>query len=98
MEARIGSAGSWASPHLIQVHRGLEITDEQRARFVELYTEALDESDLPKDEDFREAVRSHVEFGTGVAQQNSHAKTDRELHPLREVPRWDWPGDHDDDR
>lgn len=82
--------------HLIGVHRNLKITDEQRGRFVELYMEALDESDLPNDPDFREAVRSHVEFGTRVAQQNSHAKTDAELHPLREVPRWDWPGDQDD--
>ena len=81
---------------LIRVHRQLEITDEQRARFVELYMEALDESELPKDQGFREAVRSHVEFGTGVAQQNSHAKTDAELHPLRELPQWDWPGDRDD--
>ena len=39
---------------------------------------------------------AHVEFGTRVAQQNSHAETDAELHPLREVPRWEWPGDQDD--
>jgi hemoglobin len=25
--------------------------------------------------------------------QNSHAETDDQLHPLREVPRWTWPGD-----
>jgi hemoglobin len=79
--------------HLIDVHRGLQITDGQRARFVELYLQALDESDLPNDEPFREAVRSHVEFGTHVAQQNSRAQTDDELHPLREVPRWTWDGD-----
>jgi hemoglobin len=35
-------------------------------------------------------VRSHVEFGSRVAQQNSRARTDEELHPLREVPHWDW--------
>lgn len=37
--------------------------------------------------------REHVEFGSQVAMQNSHATTDDELHPLREVPRWTWPGD-----
>ena len=41
----------------------------------------------------REAVREHVEFGSRVATQNSHAATDDELHPLREVPRWTWAGD-----
>jgi hemoglobin len=79
--------------HLIDVHRGLEITEEQRLRFVELYRAALDAAGLPDDAPFREAVLEHVEFGTQVAKQNSHAKTDDELHPLREVPRWNWSGD-----
>ncbi|WP_189188925.1 group II truncated hemoglobin [Streptomyces albiflavescens] len=76
--------------HIIEVHRGLRITDEQRDRFVQVYLESLDEADLPDDEPFRAAVRSHVEFGSRVAQQNSRAETDEELHPLREVPHWDW--------
>ena len=79
--------------HLIAVHRGLKITEEQRQRFVELYVAALDASGLPDDDDFRAAVLEHVDFGTRVAMQNSHAVTDDELHPLREVPRWTWPGD-----
>jgi len=54
---------------------------------------ALDASGMPDDEAFREAVREHVEFGSRVATQNSHAATDDELHPLREVPRWTWAGD-----
>jgi hemoglobin len=79
--------------HLIAVHRGLQITEEQRLRFVELYLAALDAAGMPDDAPFREAVREHVEFGTQVAKQNSHAKSDDELHPLREVPRWTWSGD-----
>jgi hemoglobin len=79
--------------HLIDVHRGLRISEEQRTRFVELYLRALDESDLPRDSEFRTAVREHVEFGTRVAMQNSHAESDEALHPLREVPRWTWAGD-----
>ena len=79
--------------HLIDVHRGLKITDGQRRRFIELYLAALDAVGMPDDAPFREAVREHVEFGTAVAQQNSHATTDAELHPLREVPHWTWAGD-----
>jgi hemoglobin len=79
--------------HLIAVHRGLKITEEQRQRFVELYMEALDTTGMPDDQPFREAVRSHVEFGSRVAMQNSHADSDDELHPLREVPHWTWDGD-----
>jgi hemoglobin len=78
-------------PGLIDVHRGLKISEMQRRRFVELYMAAADQAGLPADGPFREALRSHVEFGSQVAVQNSHAETDDQLHPLREVPHWNWP-------
>jgi hemoglobin len=81
--------------HLIAVHRGLKITEEQRQRFVDLYVAALDTAELPSDPVFRDAVREHIEFGSKVALQNSHAERDEDLHPLREVPRWTWAGDQD---
>jgi hemoglobin len=81
--------------HLIAVHRGLKITEEQRQRFVDLYVAALDTAGLPSDPAFRDAVREHIEFGSKVALQNSHAERDEDLHPLREVPRWTWSGDQD---
>jgi hemoglobin len=81
--------------HLIAVHRGLRISEAQRARFVELYLAALDAAGMPDDPAFRDAVREHVEFGSHVAMQNSHAATDDELYPLRDVPRWTWAGDDD---
>jgi hemoglobin len=76
--------------YIVDVHRHLKITDEQRDRFVALYLQALDEAGLPDDEPFREAVRSHVEFGAHVAQQNSWAESEEELHPIRAVPHWEW--------
>ena len=76
--------------YLIDVHRHLNITDEQRDRFISAYLESLDEAGLPTDARFREAVREHVEFGAHVAQQNSQAQVDSELHPIREVPIWTW--------
>ncbi|MCK9877023.1 group II truncated hemoglobin [Frankia sp. AgPm24] len=79
--------------YLIDVHRHLQITDEQRDRFVETYLRALDEAGLPDDAPFRTAVREHIEFGAQVAQQNSWAETDADLHPIREVPHWEWTPD-----
>ena len=79
--------------HLIDVHRDLHITEQQRQRFVELYDEALDDAGMPLDEDFRDAVHEHIDFGTHVAMQNSNAADDSELHPLRAVPRWRWARD-----
>lgn len=76
---------------LIDVHRHLNITETQRQRFVDLYMASVDEAGLPDDAAFRQALREHVEFGTHVAMQNSNARTEAELHPLREVPIWNWP-------
>jgi hemoglobin len=76
--------------YIIDVHRHLRITDEQKHRFVTLYLEALDEAGVPDDQPFRDAVRAHLEFGSDVAQQNSWAENEAELHPIRQVPRWSW--------
>src|SRR5207237_5209497 len=76
--------------HIIDVHRDLKITEEQRERFVELCMEAPEEANLPEDERVREAVRTHIEFGARVAQQNSWAESEAELHPIRAVPSWHW--------
>jgi hemoglobin len=48
---------------------------------------------MPDDKPFRDAVRSHLAFGSKVAMQNSNAATEDELHPLREVPIWTWDSD-----
>jgi len=51
--------------HLIDVHRGLKITEVQRARFVELYMAALDAAGMPADPAFREACGSMSSSGRG---------------------------------
>jgi hemoglobin len=76
--------------HIVDTHRGLQIAEPQRERFVELMIAAADAAGLPKDERFREAWRSHAQFGSEVAAQNSHATSEAELHPLHEMPRWTW--------
>ena len=76
--------------HLIDAHRGYHITEVQRQRFVDLFMEAADKAGLPTDEAFRSALKSHVDFGSRVATQNSNATSESELHPLREVPKWHW--------
>jgi hemoglobin len=45
-------------PALVEVHRHLKITEEQRQRFVQPYLVALDVVGMPDDEPFREAVRA----------------------------------------
>ncbi|GAA2146757.1 group II truncated hemoglobin [Glycomyces algeriensis] len=72
---------------LLTAHRGLAITDEQRARFIELFDRAVTEHG-PADDELRASLHEYIVFGTEVAQVNSHAKGDDDLHPCQEVPHW----------
>lgn len=71
---------------IIDAHRHLHISEEQRQRFVDLYLAAADTAGLPADPKFRATLRSHVEFGTQVAVQNSWAKTDAAAAPAARGP------------
>jgi hemoglobin len=74
-------------PALLAHHRGLEITEAQRARFVELFMAAFDEV-RPPDVTARREFAAYLQFGTEVALVNSHAVDDDDLHPCQEIPRW----------
>jgi hemoglobin len=77
-------------PALLEAHRGLAITDEQRQRFIDLFVQAADAVQLPADEPFRASLRRYLDFGTEVALVNSHARDNSELHDCQVVPQWDW--------
>jgi hypothetical protein len=65
---------------------------KRAARFVEFCRAAADKARLPGDTLCRGALRSQVGFGYGVAMRTSHAEIGDELHPLRHVLGWEWPG------
>lgn len=73
---------------ILESHRGLAITDEQRRRFIELFDAAATEQRLSDDPEVLAQVHEYMGFGTEVAQVNSHAEVDGDLHPCQEVPRW----------
>jgi hemoglobin len=49
------------------------------------------QSSTADDGPFREAVRTHHRVRLPSRPADSRAKTDADIHPLREVPRWTWP-------
>ncbi|GAA1677321.1 group II truncated hemoglobin [Glycomyces endophyticus] len=73
---------------ILESHRGLAITDEQRTRFIERFDAAAARGDLADDPDLRGTLHEYLVFGTEVAQVNSHAEAEADLHPCQEVPRW----------
>jgi hemoglobin len=75
-------------PHMLGMHRGLGITEEQRFRWVTLIALAADEARLPDDPEFRSAFLAYVEWGTRLAVANSQPGA--EPPPRAPVPRWGW--------
>ena len=75
-------------PHMLSKHLGLAITEEQRARWVQLITPAADEAGLPSDPEFRSALMAYVEWGTRLALANSQPGATPP--PKAPVPRWGW--------
>jgi hemoglobin len=75
---------------IVAVHRHLQITEEQRQRFVALFIAAVEKAGFAGDSRFVATMRSAVEFGSKVALVNSNAKSDAELFPLTAIPHWKW--------
>jgi hemoglobin len=74
--------------HMLAKHRGLEITEEARRRFVELLSVAADDAELPGDPEFRSALLAYAEWGSRLAFSNSQPGAEVAEHaPL---PRWGW--------
>jgi hemoglobin len=74
--------------HMVDKHRGLGITAEQRLRFVTLLSLAADDAELPDDPEFRSALMAYAEWGTRLALQNSQPGAT--VAPRAPVPRWGW--------
>lgn len=73
---------------LLRHHANLQITDEQRRRFVEVFVEAADEVGLPDSPIFRKRFREYIEWGANIAQSVSQPGASVESD--QPVPRWDW--------
>lgn len=74
--------------HMLGRHLGLDISAEQRLRFVTLLSRAADVADLPADPEFRAAIMGYAEWGTRLAVHNSRPGAEVARHAP--VPRWGW--------
>jgi len=73
---------------MLQHHRGLNISVEQRRRFVATMSIAADDAGLPDDPEFRSALLAYLEWGTRLALQNSQPGA--EVVAQAPVPHWGW--------
>jgi hemoglobin len=74
--------------NMLARHRGLQITADQRLRFVTLLSRAADDVGLPGDPEFRAALMGYAEWGTRLAVHNSQVGAEVVAHAP--VPRWGW--------
>lgn len=75
-------------PTMLDHHRGLAITPEQRHRFASTMSLAADDAGLPDDPEFRAAIVGYVEWGTRLAMSNPQPGA--EVVADAPVPRWGW--------
>ncbi len=73
---------------MLEKHRQLGITDDQRFRFAALMSHAADDAGMPNDAEFRSALVAYLEWGTRIALGNSRAGAAVIEHAP--VPRWGW--------
>jgi truncated hemoglobin YjbI len=76
---------------MISQHLGRALTEDMRARWVELICRSATEAGLPADAEFQAAFRSYIEWGSRLALENSQPGARPPAH--MPMPRWWWPCD-----
>ena len=75
-------------PHMIAMHTGRGITEEQRRRWLQLLLETADEVGLPNDPEFRASFVGYLEWGTRMAVIFSAPGA--QANPDEPMPKWNW--------
>jgi truncated hemoglobin YjbI len=73
---------------MISQHLGKALTEEMRARWVELIYRSAQDAGLPADPEFQAAFRSYIEWGSRIAVENS--QPDATPPPQMPMPKWWW--------
>jgi CDGSH-type Zn-finger protein/truncated hemoglobin YjbI len=73
---------------MLSQHVGKGLTEEKRARWVQLILQSAQEAGLPADPEFRSAFSSYIEWGSRLALGNSQPGARPPEH--MPMPHWDW--------
>jgi truncated hemoglobin YjbI len=73
---------------MISQHQGKEITEDKRARWVELLQLSAVEAGMPNDPEFRSVFASYIEWGSRLAVENSSIGARPPEH--MPMPHWEW--------
>ena len=73
---------------MLSQHIGKGLTEEKRARWVQLILRSAQEAGLPADPEFRSAFSAYIEWGSRLALENSQPGAQPPEH--MPMPHWDW--------
>jgi CDGSH-type Zn-finger protein/truncated hemoglobin YjbI len=73
---------------MVSQHLGRALSEDMRARWVELICLSAQEAGLPNDPEFQAAFRSYLEWGSRLALENSQPGA--KPPPDMPMPRWSW--------
>jgi CDGSH-type Zn-finger protein len=73
---------------MVSQHIGKGLTEDKRARWVQLILRSAQEAGLPADPEFRSAFSSYIEWGSRLALENSQPGAKPPEH--MPMPHWDW--------
>jgi len=75
---------------MLTIHAGHGTPEEWGDRFAECFIQAMDDAQLPDDDEFRGVMREYIHWATrevsSVSAQGTHVKPDQPM------PRWSWEG------
>ncbi len=75
-------------PRMISQHIGKGLTEERRARWVQLLLRSAQDAGLPADPEWRSAFGAYIEWGSRLALENSQPGAKPPEH--MPMPHWDW--------
>jgi CDGSH-type Zn-finger protein/truncated hemoglobin YjbI/ferredoxin len=73
---------------MLSQHIGKGLTEDKRARWVQLILRCAQEAGLPADPEFRSAFSAYIEWGSRLALENSQPGAQPPAH--MPMPHWDW--------
>jgi len=76
--------------YVVRIHSGNGPMGDLGNRFVECFVAAMDDVGMPKEPEFRAAMRAYMRWATD--EMIGHPERDAVIPPDMAMPRWDWDG------
>ncbi len=81
---------------MLAIHAGHGTPAEWGDRFAACFIQALDDAELPEDEEFRGLLREYIHWAT--REVNRYGPVGAQVEPDRPMPRWSWQGLESEER